>query len=122
MLHIIVVEEVDHDKRLDSLLSSKLEALSRTQVQTLLEQGAVSDQRGNTIIRARRVKTGEIYHIKVPEQTQVITEVLPVELPLDILFEDEHLLVLNKAAGMAVHPGDDMRQDTLANALLYRYG
>jgi 23S rRNA pseudouridine1911/1915/1917 synthase len=107
-------------QRLDRYLLLALDNLSRTAVQQLIADGAV-------LINGRVSKPG--YLLRVEDEVQVLRatplapqkEVRPQALPLDIIYEDEDLLVVNKAAGMVVHPAPGHYNDTLVNALLARY-
>lgn len=103
-------------ERLDKALPAALPALSRTQVQRLIKDGMVT-------VNGRRVKPnlklagGEQVTIILPEVQE--TELLPEDIPLDIRYEDEDMLVINKPAGMVVHPAVGHESGTLVNAILY---
>ncbi len=106
--------------RLDRYLVSCLEDVSRTQVQQLISNELV-------LVNGHAVKPG--YALRAQDTVQVLrttpvgspTTVQPQALPLDIIYEDEYALVINKAAGMVVHPAPGHYEDTLVNALLARY-
>jgi len=106
--------------RLDRYLVSTLGSLSRTAVQQLINDGSV-------LINGRASKPG--YVLRTDDEIQVLCstpssqqkEVRPQALPLDIVYEDDDLLIVNKAAGMVVHPAPGHYDDTLVNALLARY-
>jgi 23S rRNA pseudouridine1911/1915/1917 synthase len=110
----ILVEEGD-EGRLDAYLARRSE-LSRTRVQALVAGGHVLVD-GAPPRKSHQVGAGEriVVSIPVPESTDVEAE----DLPLDIVYEDSHLLVVNKAAGMVVHPAPANWSGTLVNALLY---
>lgn len=103
-------------ERLDKALPAALPALSRTQVQRLIKDGMVT-------VNGRRVKPnlklagGEQVTIILPEVQE--TELLPEDISLDIRYEDEDMLVINKPAGMVVHPAVGHESGTLVNAILY---
>ncbi len=107
-------------QRLDRFLVSMLSNLSRTSVQLLIEDGAV-------LVSGKISKPG--YVLRPGDQIQIlrttpiayVTNAKPQTLPLDIVYEDEDLLVVNKAAGTVVHPAPGHTDDTLVNALLARY-
>ncbi len=107
-------------QRLDRYLVLMLDNLSRTTVQQLIADGSVR-------INGRTSKAG--YLLRVDDEVQMLrgapsaqrNEVRPQALPLDIVYEDDDLLVVNKAAGMVVHPAPGHYDDTLVNALLARY-
>ncbi|MDA0328450.1 MAG: RluA family pseudouridine synthase [Gemmatimonadetes bacterium] len=101
--------------RLDRFVAERM-ALSRTRVQGLLAQGLITlDDRPAK--KSEKVEVGSRVEIVVPPAAPV--EMVAEELPLDIVFEDESLLVVNKAAGMVVHPAPGHRSGTLVNALLW---
>jgi len=102
--------------RLDKFLQLSFPDRSRSYWQKLIELGMVKVN-GEIVRSAYRVSAGETVQVTIPPPQE--TEILPEDIPLDIIFEDEHLLVVNKPAGMVVHPGAGVRQGTLVNALLY---
>lgn len=114
--HDLLVTEEDKGVRLDIFLTRHLPRLSRTQAQRLIEKDAVlingKPGKANYKVRAKDVIA---CRIPAPEPMQVE----PEAIPLDILFEDEDLLVVNKPQGMVVHPANGNYRGTLVNALLY---
>ena len=121
----LTVSEADAGQRLDRFLATALApAVSRSRVKGLLETGHVTLADGaarQTITEAdRSVKPGEIYVVMPP--VPVVTALLPENLPLDILYEDADLIVVEKPAGMVVHPAPGNREGTLVNALLAHCG
>ena len=101
--------------RLDRFLSDRLE-LSRTRIAALIAAGMVQvDDR--TAKKSEPVEAGQRVTVRIPDPEPVSME--PEDLPLRIEFEDEHLVVVNKAAGMVVHPAPGHRSGTLVNALLH---
>ena len=110
--------EADSDVRLDSFLASRLD-LSRTQSATLIANGKVTVS-GRREKAAYRPVAGDVIDVEIPPPPG--REVVPESIPLDIVFEDEHLLAVNKAAGMVVHPAPGNWTGTLVNALLGRGG
>lgn len=110
------VESEDAFKRLDVFLSQKENLLSRSQIKRLIEQGDV--QVGGKKAKASlRLKTGNAVSLVLPEPKAL--EVQAEDLPLTILYEDSHLLVIDKPAGMVVHPGAGNYSGTLVNVLLH---
>ncbi|MHB1194036.1 MAG: RluA family pseudouridine synthase [Longimicrobiales bacterium] len=101
--------------RLDRFLADRLD-LSRTRVQALVAQGCVLVD-GRVPRKSERVEEGSRVVVEIPPAEAV--EMLPENLPLSIVYEDEHLLVVDKAAGMVVHPAPGHRGGTLVNALLF---
>ncbi|HSM59384.1 MAG TPA: RluA family pseudouridine synthase [Longimicrobiales bacterium] len=107
--------EVGTDERLDSFVSARL-GLSRTRVQRLIERGHVSVD-GRPARKSERVEPGARVEVRVPPPEPVHIE--PEALPLDLVYQDEHIVVVDKAAGMVVHPAPGHRSGTLVNALLH---
>lgn len=106
-------------QRLDKFLSQALPHLSRTRIQDLLDQGLITIE-GRPCQASRKVKVLEIYAVVIPEDVPL--DVVPQDIPLDIVFEDDDLLVLNKPAGLVVHPAPGHHDMTLVNALLAHCG
>lgn len=104
-------------ERLDKYITLHMGTLSRSQVQRLIAGGHV--QCNGQVLENAAYKTGEGDIIQVEEPAPVTTETLAEDLPLDILYEDDQLIVVNKAAGMAVHPAAGTPNGTLVNALLH---
>jgi len=112
------ISDAMHGKRLDQVLT-ELSGLTRVRIQQLLSQGCIwkGQDRGAALKRASRVLAGEVYHALIPEAQAM--QLVPEDIPLDILFEDEHLIVINKPAGMVVHPSHGHDTGTLVHALLH---
>jgi 23S rRNA pseudouridine1911/1915/1917 synthase len=113
--HIIPPEQATW--RLDRALTAGAPTLSRTRVAALISSGAVMI--GEALARdpARKVKSGEIFVMVVPDPTP--TDTLAQDIPLTIIFEDEHLLIVDKPAGLVVHPAAGNYDGTMVNALLH---
>ncbi|MEL6666071.1 MAG: RluA family pseudouridine synthase [Pseudomonadota bacterium] len=113
--------ENDKGTRLDRFLSEQFEALSRSRAKTLIKEGHVRQRRGGDDSVQNDPKTPTIpgveYTVLMPDPVPAVPE--PEDIPLDVLFEDEHLILINKASGMAVHPAPGTWQGTLVNALLH---
>jgi 23S rRNA pseudouridine1911/1915/1917 synthase len=106
--------------RLDRYLSGLDHGLSRTRIKALIEEGRVSVG-GRTVKEASyRVKSGEQVTLSIPEP--VDTELTAQRIPLDVVFEDEYLIVVDKPAGLVVHPAPGNPDGTLVNALLAHCG
>src|SRR5690606_9118942 len=103
-------------ERLDRFLASRLEDLSRSRIQALIKAGHVSDRRGTIEDPGTRVKPGEMLTLEVPPPEPATP--LPEELPLNVVFEDEHVILIDKPAGLVVHPAAGHASGTLVNALL----
>ncbi len=106
-------------ERLDAFLARSVENLSRSGAQKLLEEGCVL-LRGKPGRKNDKLKAGDVVEVTIPEPKEV--DIAPREMPLDILYEDEDVLVLNKPKGLVVHPAAGHQDDTLVNGLLYAMG
>lgn len=104
-------------QRLDHFLPSRLSHLSRSRIQNLVRQACILVNGEQPAKAGIKLRSGDRITVEEPPPEPV--ETLPEEIPLDVLFEDEHLVVLNKAAGIVVHPGAGNREHTLVNALLH---
>jgi 23S rRNA pseudouridine1911/1915/1917 synthase len=102
--------------RLDLFLVSTCSDLSRARIQKLIEEGAVRLS-GGPAKRSHVVRAGDEVEVEVPEPRETV--VLPEDIPLSILYEDEHLLAIDKPAGLVVHPAPGHASGTLVNALLH---
>jgi 23S rRNA pseudouridine1911/1915/1917 synthase len=103
--------------RLDGALARGLGVFSRARVKDLIEKGAVSINGEPAREPKRRLKLGDVVLLVAPEPEEA--EPLPEAIPLDILYEDDALIVINKPAGMVVHPAPGSPSGTLVNALLH---
>jgi 23S rRNA pseudouridine1911/1915/1917 synthase len=115
----VVVEEHHHDLRLDKFLTLTT-PFSRTRIQDLLKYNAIRVEPLKPFDAKTKAKTGEHYFIVEPAAIEADPQ--PQDIPLDILFEDEHLLVLNKPTDFVVHPAPGHYDGTLVNALLHHCG
>lgn len=114
-LETVTAEAENAGTRADVFLAAKL-GVSRSNMQKLLEDGRV--KRGEKIIKANyKVRAGEMFVVDIPEPEPI--EAVPENIPLDIIYEDDDVVVLNKARGMVVHPAPGNYTGTLVNALLY---
>src|SRR5512133_2968445 len=111
----IIVTEEGAGQRLDAFIAGAIPDLTRAAVQRLIEQGHVH-LNAATPKPSVKLKLGEVVQVTVPPPEATATA--PEEIPLEILYEDAHLVVLNKPAGMVVHPGAGNMAGTLVNALL----
>ncbi len=115
------VDEGANGMRFDVFLTEKMPShISRTRVKQLIEGGSVTLD-GKTCSSAKtKLKGGELIELVIPEPEDATP--LPENIPLEILFEDDHLIVINKPAGMVVHPAAGNWTGTLVNALLHHCG
>ena len=110
-----LVEKIS-PRRLDVYLNDKLADKSRSHIQKLIDDGLITVD-GAKVKASFKLTGGE--EIRVEEVDAAEVEYLPEDLPLDILYEDADLIVVNKARGMTVHPAETVKRGTLVNALLY---
>ncbi len=103
-------------KRLDRWISEQLPDYSRSRIQTLINQGQVHLNDRVCSAKKTEVKVGDRIQLTIPK-TQSL-ELTPVEMPLDILYEDEHLIIINKPAGLVVHPSAGHEDRSLVHGLL----
>ncbi len=109
--------EVKQDgDRLDRYLSEELPNLSRSRIQQLIEQGHVQLNGKVCTTKKTAVKAGDRISLEIPEAQPL--ELEPEDIPLDILYEDDQMLILNKSAGLVVHPAPGHQDGTLVNAIL----
>jgi|SRR5579871_1517906 len=113
----IKAEPADKGLRLDAFLAQKL-FCSRAQVSKTIKAGLVTNI-GATCKPAQKVSGDEAYSVVMPPPT--VGRLEPQAIPLDIIFSDEHIAVVNKPVGLTVHPGAGVRDGTLCNALLYHF-
>ena len=106
-------------ERLDAFLARTVEKLSRSGAQKLLEEGCVL-LRGKPGRKNDKLAIGDTVEVTIPEPKNV--DIAPKEMALDILYEDDDVLVLNKPKGLVVHPAAGHQDDTLVNGLLYAMG
>lgn len=111
-----VIEKSLPSERLDTFLRRRFPAVSRGAIQRLIEEGHIRVN-GRTTKATHGPRAGETVEVEWPEARPA--EAQPEQIPIDILFEDEALLVLNKAAGLVVHPAAGHEEHTLVNALLH---
>lgn len=117
MQHTLTVEPHQSGLRLDIFLSQNLHDVTRSQVQLWIDQGGITRDNHCVQKASLKVQTHQTYVINIPEPIEAIPQPMPMDL--NILYEDADLLVLNKQAGLVVHPGAGHYQDTLVNGLLH---
>ena len=106
-------------ERLDQFLARSVEGLTRSGAQKLLEEGNVLLQ-GKPGKKNDKLNIGDTVSVTIPEPKTL--EIAPKEMPLEIVYQDEDLLVINKPKGLVVHPAAGHQDDTLVNGLLYAMG
>ena len=115
----IEVKSDENSKRLDKFICDKIEELTRSSVQKLINDGNVKVN-GEKKNKNYICRSGDILNITIPEPSLI--DVLPQNIPIDIMYEDDSLLIVNKSKGMVVHPAPGNYTGTLVNALLYHCG
>ncbi|MFC1658996.1 RluA family pseudouridine synthase [Pseudomonadota bacterium] len=125
--YAFIIGKDDVGKRLDKFLFLEMNdifkkevEISRVRVQELIKIGKVLRNNEVFTLPSYKVKNGEIFKVIVPESIK--PEITPKNIPLDIIFEDDYMLVINKQEGLTTHPGAGNYDNTLVNALLYYCG
>ena len=108
--------EESKNQRLDAFLASSLDGLTRSQATRLIESGEVAVN-GRAVSKSYKLAGGEGIAVTLPEPEPV--EAVPQDIPLDVVYEDADVIVVNKPSGMVVHPAPGHPDGTLVNALLY---
>jgi len=111
----IIVEPSEGGERIDIFLAGKT-GITRSQIQKLIEQGNVFVN-DKSVNQNYRIRTNDLISLNIPEKQD--EGLIPENIPIDILYRDEHLIVVNKPAGMVVYPAAGHSQGTLMNALAY---
>lgn len=116
---IIFIDENDENKRLDSYLAEITPDLSRSKIQSLIKSG--NAKINNTVKKpSYLLKENDKVEFEIPEQEDLSIKLQ--NIPINIIYEDENMLVVNKPSGMLTHPTTIERENTLVNALLYKFG
>lgn len=117
-METLILTPEKEGERLDQYLSRETE-LTRSAVQKLLEKGLVT-KNGTALKKNAKTALGDTYTLTLPDPEAV--DAVPQNIPLDIVYEDEDVIVVNKPVGMVVHPAPGHPDSTLVNALLYHCG
>ncbi len=113
---LLRASEESKNQRLDAFLASSLDGLTRSQATRLIESGEVAVN-GKAVSKSYKLAGGEAVAVTLPEPEPV--EAVPQDIPLDVVYEDTDVIVVNKPSGMVVHPAPGHPDGTLVNALLY---
>ena len=116
---ILTAASEDRGVRLDSFLACRVPELTRSAAARLIETGRVTVA-GRTAAKSCRLEGGELVEAELPDPEP--TQALPQDIPLDVVYEDEDVIVVNKPAGLVVHPAPGHPDGTLVNALLHHGG
>ena len=115
----LLVEKKDHNKRVDLILSRKVSFITRTHIKKLIENSQLKINEKIVKTPATKIKKNDKILINIIEKKE--NKVLPRKIDLKIIFEDDDLIVLNKPKGLVVHPGAGNFENTLVNALMFKY-
>ena len=113
---LLRASEESKNQRLDAFLASSLDGLTRSQATRLIESGEVAVN-GRAVSKSYKLAGGEDIAVTLPEPEPA--EAVPQDIPLDVVYEDADVIVVNKPSGMVVHPAPGHPDGTLVNALLY---
>ena len=114
----IVVDDLSEEKRLDSYLAEYLQDFSRSKLASEIKKGAVLVN-SKSSKPSYTIKCGDVIELNIQD---TVLKIKPENLPLDIVYEDENMAVINKPSGMLTHPTTIETSGTLVNALLYKFG
>ncbi|MDF3046931.1 MAG: pseudouridylate synthase, RNA-specific [Candidatus Midichloriaceae bacterium] len=116
-IYTIIYNEQDGKARIDSFLAQKISELSRTKIQKLIESGAL--RVNDKVVKEFNIKLceGDALNLEIPQKQNFVLSPHR-EINFEIIFEDDELMVINKPAGLTVHPGAGNHSDTLVNALI----
>ena len=115
----LILTAQEGGERLDAFVARNVEELTRSAAQRLLEQGAVTSG-GKPLKKNAKTAPGMVVEVLLPDPQPV--EIVPQNIPLDVVYEDDDVIVVNKPVGMVVHPAPGHPDGTLVNALLYHCG
>jgi 23S rRNA pseudouridine1911/1915/1917 synthase len=110
----------DAGQRLDRVLAAKLADLSRSRIQALIASGQLMIDGSPATSASQKLKAGQRLSLNIPPPVDPIPR--GQDIPLDIVYEDEHLIIINKPAGLVVHPAPGSPESTLVNALIHHCG
>lgn len=113
---VFSVNEIDEGTRIDAYLAAQSDGLSRSYIQKIIESGGLTCN-GRAVAGKYKVRIGDDIELEVPDNT--VPEILPEDIPLDVIYEDSDVIVVNKPKGMVVHPATGHFSGTLVNALMY---
>jgi len=115
----VVVDFDFSGKRVDKFLQSKLDDFSRTKIQHLIKEGHVILNYASITNPSKKIKENDKIQIEFPKPKE--THIKPNKIPLDVLYDDDDLIIINKSAGVVVHPGAGNYERTIVNGLLYKF-
>jgi len=116
---IFTVTAEEAGQRLDGFLAEAMEELSRSRIQSLCQDGMITVN-GKAAKKNQKLKGGDVIEVELP--APIPTEIVPQDIPLDIIYEDDSVLVINKPKGMVVHPAPGHPDGTIVNAVMFHCG
>lgn len=116
---IIIADETDELLRLDAFAANAVSGISRSKIQSFIKSGSIL-LNGGVKKSSYIIKEGDRIEINIPDEKEI--KIQPQNIPLEIVYEDENMLVVNKPSGMLTHPTSLELENTLVNALLFKYG
>ena len=114
-----IVPLVSHGNRIDKFLQSRLNELSRTRLQNLIRTGHVKLNCSTINETSKKIKNEDTIEVNFPQPKE--TFIKPNKIPLDILYDDDDIIIINKSPGVVVHPGAGNYEKTIVNGLLFKY-
>lgn len=118
-MEIFTIETEDVNKRVDVFLNEEMEDVSRSALQKNIEKGNITVN-GEKISKNYKLRVGDIVEAELPPPENI--DIVPEDIPLDIMYEDDDLIVINKPQNMVVHPAPGHYTGTLVNALMFHCG
>lgn len=118
-MEIFTIETDDVNKRVDVFLNEEMEDVSRSALQKNIEKGNITVN-GEKISKNYKLRLGDIVEAELPPPENI--DIVPEDIPLDIMYEDDDLIVINKSQNMVVHPAPGHYTGTLVNALMFHCG
>ena len=112
----LIVEEKNLVKRLDNFINLQITDISRTRIKNLILDGFVKINNKTNYNPSNKIKINDNIDIQIPDPVK--TDIKPYNYRLDVIFEDEDLILINKPPGLVVHPGAGNKENTLVNALI----
>ena len=112
----LIVDQISDKKRIDAFIFEKCKELSRTRIKNLILDKRLKINEKINSLPSKKIKAGDIILLEVPQPKQ--TSLQPFKFKLDIIFQDNNLIVINKPAGISMHPGPGNYDNTVVNALM----
>ena len=114
-----IVPFVSHGNRIDKFLQSQLKELSRTRLQNVIRNGHVKLNNVTINEVSKKIKNEDKIEVNFPQPKETLIK--PNKIPLDILYDDDDLIIINKSPGLVIHPGAGNYEKTVVNGLLFKY-